>query len=260
VPLGTGTLSYRRRVESPLHHAGYVLVEALRAQRIQVPERVALRRTPANASLLASHVSPPLAQVLFALGKQSDNFVAEMALKVLGAERVRQPGTSGDGAHTAVDTLKRLGIATANIRMVNGSGLFRGNAIAAVHLARLLEAMHRDTALRPEFLAHLAIAGVDGTLAERLKGLPAPRIVRAKTGTLADVAALSGYVLGPTPEPGMAFSVIANDVGGKVHAARELADHIVEAIVAQLYPTGTARPERVSPSPRGDGEQRRGAD
>lgn len=235
VPLGASTLAYRRRVESPLHYAGYVLVDALHALRIQAPERVALRKTPVGASLLASHTSPPLAQVLFALGKQSDNFVAEMLLKVLAAERVKPPGTSAEGARQAIETLKRLGVPTANVRMVNGSGLFRGNAIAAGHLSRLLEAVHRDAALRPEFLAHLAVGGVDGTLADRLQTLPTPRIVRAKTGTLADVVALSGYVLGPTPGSGMAFSVLANDVGGKVHAARQLADAIVTAIAADLY-------------------------
>lgn len=235
IPLGVGTLSYRRRVESPLHYAGYILVDALHALRIQAPERVTLRKTPADASLLASRSSPPLSQVLYALGKSSDNFVAEMLLKVLAAERVKQPGTSADGARAALDTLKRLGVPIGNVHMVNGSGLFRGNTIAAAHLARLLEAVHRDAALRPEFLAQFAIGGVDGTLADRLKTLPAPRIVRAKTGTLADVGALSGYVLGPTPGSGMAFSVIANDVGGKVHAARQLADAIVTAIAAQLY-------------------------
>jgi D-alanyl-D-alanine carboxypeptidase/D-alanyl-D-alanine-endopeptidase (penicillin-binding protein 4) len=67
--------------------------------------------------------------------------------------------------------------------------------------------------------------------------------VRAKTGTLADVAALSGYVLGPTPGTGMAFSVLANGVGGKVGAARQLADRVAEAIAARLY----APPPRPTP-------------
>lgn len=235
VPLGVRGLSYRRRVESPVHYAGYLLVDALRAARIQVPERVTLRPVPASVPMLAVRGSPPLANILYALGKHSDNFTAEMLLKVLGAERAGKPGSSARGAQVAIEALKRLGVPTSNVRIVNGSGLFEGNAIAAGHLTQLLRSVHANAAVRSEFLAHLAIGGVDGTLAERLQDLPARSIVRAKTGTLASVAALSGYVLGPEPASGMAFSVIVNGAHGRVHAARSLADAVVSEIAKRLY-------------------------
>jgi D-alanyl-D-alanine carboxypeptidase/D-alanyl-D-alanine-endopeptidase (penicillin-binding protein 4) len=235
IPLGIAGVSYRRRVESPLHYAGYTLVEALRALRVQVPRRVRLATTPRGAALLASRQSPPLAEMLSALGKHSDNFVAEMLLKVLGAERMGLPGRSALGASAALQTLKRLGLPIPGLQIVNGSGLYGNSRVTAGQLARLLVAMYGDPGLRPEFVAQLAVAGVDGTLVHRLTQLPSPRIVRAKTGTLDDVIALSGYVLGRTPERVIAFSVLCNGVRGKQAAARTLADQIASEIARYLW-------------------------
>jgi D-alanyl-D-alanine carboxypeptidase/D-alanyl-D-alanine-endopeptidase (penicillin-binding protein 4) len=95
--------------------------------------------------------------------------------------------------------------------------------------------MYSDPALEPEFVAQLAVAGVDGTLTKRFSQLPAPRIIRAKTGTLDDVVALSGYVLGRVPERVMAFSVLCNGVHGKQAEARALADQIATDIARHLW-------------------------
>ena len=96
--------------------------------------------------------------------------------------------------------------------------------------------VHRDAAIRNEFLSHLAIGGVDGTLARRFRDLPAPRIVRAKTGTLNSVISLSGYVIGPEPHRGYAFSILANGVRGKQAQARALAEAVVARLAAEMYP------------------------
>ncbi|MDH5675671.1 MAG: D-alanyl-D-alanine carboxypeptidase/D-alanyl-D-alanine-endopeptidase [Myxococcales bacterium] len=235
VPLGIAGASYTRRVESPLHYSGHVLVEALKALRIQVPRTVKILPTPRGAALLASRRSAPLGQLLSALGKNSDNFVAEMTLKVLAAEKVGLPGRSEAGAKHVLEVLGKLGLPIANIQIKNGSGLFEGNRVAASHLTKLLAAVHADPSIYSDYLAHLAVGGVDGTLSRRFKQLPAPRIVRAKTGTLADVIALSGYVLGPTSERTVAFSILLNGVRGKHHAARSLADEIVGDIALHLH-------------------------
>jgi len=235
VPIGVSYLSYSRRVDDPLSYAGYAMVEALRAMRIRVPRRAELATTPNGTPLLASKRSVTLAEIVRRLGKYSDNFVAEMIFKVIGAERRGLPGRSSDGARVVMEMLKRLGIPIDKIAIVNGSGLFEGNLVAASHFAKLLVAVHNDTAIRTEFLAHLAIGGADGTLSERFRNMPAKRIVRAKTGTLKDVIALSGYVLGPMPERVFVFSVIANEIAGKNHKAKTLADDIVRAIASFLW-------------------------
>jgi len=234
VPPGIGMLSYRRRVEAPLEYAGHVLIDALKALRVQVPRRVRIATTPKGLPLLATRMSPPLASILPSLGKDSDNFVAEMLWKTIAAERVRQPGRSEDATAFVLDVLKRRGVTTEGMTLINGSGLFNGNRVSAGQLSALLASMHGDSAVRAEYIAHLAIGGVDGTLVNRLQATE-PRVVRAKTGTLNDVIALSGYVRGPRPEQAFAFSVLANGVGGKQQIARALADQIAVDLAQHLW-------------------------
>lgn len=235
VPLNVRGVSYRRRIENPLPWVGHVFAEALRAQGIRVGDRVEIGPTPEGAALLASHESPQVATMLEALGKHSDNFVAEMIFKVLGAERHR-PGRAEDGVAAVRAALEGAGLSGARMDIVNGSGLFEGNRVAPQQLADLLGTAYRDPSIRSEYVAHLAVGGVDGTLAQRLRDLPAPRVVRAKTGTLNGVIALSGYVLGPRPERAYAFSFLANDVQGRHGPARGLADGIARALAEDLHP------------------------
>lgn len=235
IPIGTPSAAYERRVPEPLRFAGQLFADSLRRAGISVAKRVNLGPCPSDLPLILLHNSPPLAQILWRLGKDSDNFVAEMLLKVMGAERTHRRGTSSDGAEVVVDIMKQLGVVTEGLIVLNGSGLFQGNRVAADQLTGLLSAMYANPALRDEFVAQLAVGGVDGTLARRFGKLPAKRIVRAKTGTLSDVVALSGYVLGPTPERAFAFSYLANGIAGKQGAARALIDQLVDVLAQHLY-------------------------
>jgi len=171
-----------------------------------------------------------------ALGDSVNYLKAEMLIKVLGAERRHRAGRTQDGVAVALGVLGRMGIPAREITMVNGSGLYQGNLVAPLHLVKLLRNVYRNPAMRAEYVSHLSIAGIDGTLAGRFRDLRAPRVVRAKTGTLDDVVALSGYVLGETPERALAFSILANGVSGHRTEARTLGDAIVHALVDQLYP------------------------
>jgi D-alanyl-D-alanine carboxypeptidase/D-alanyl-D-alanine-endopeptidase (penicillin-binding protein 4) len=234
VPVGIRGVSYPRRIENPLPWVGYLFAEALRARGVECPDRVEIGRTPDGAALLASHRSPALPVMLAELGKNSDNFVAEMLFKVMGAER-HQPGRSEDAVAAVRAALTDAGLDFERATIVNGSGLFRGNLVAAQQLAELLRTAYRDPAMRNEYVAHLAIAGVDGTLENRMRDLPAPGIVRAKTGTLNGAIALSGYVLGPQPDRVYAFSFLSNDVEGRHGPARALADGIARALAEELH-------------------------
>lgn len=235
MPLGVRGVSYRRRIEHPLVYAGYALVEALRRVGIRTVNRVRIATTPPEAALLVSHRSPSVGEMIRAMGKDSDNFYAEMLLKVIGAERRGRPGSSRNGVVEAQALLQAAGIARGQVTMVNGSGLFHGNLVAPSHFTRLLTHMVQSPATRDDYIAHLAIAGVDGTLHNRLTDVPRGS-VRAKTGTLNDVIALSGYALGRTPDQILAFSVIANDVAGKHGPARQLADDVARALVRYVTP------------------------
>jgi D-alanyl-D-alanine carboxypeptidase/D-alanyl-D-alanine-endopeptidase (penicillin-binding protein 4) len=235
VPANGLPSSFRRRVEDPIGYAGHALAEALERSGIRGPRTVQQGAAPDGLALLASRYSPTMAQLLHAVGKDSDNFVAETVLKVMAAED-RRPGTSAHGAELLQAMLADAGVPAGEATIVNGSGLFDGNLIAPSHLTAVLRHAYRNPAIRGEYLAHLAIGGQDGTLHRRLTNLPAPGIVRAKTGTLNDVISLSGYVLGPNDGQVIAFSVLINGARGRQHAARTLADDLVSAIARSLYP------------------------
>ena len=234
VPAGILGVGYRRRVERPLPFAAHAMVEALRRAGIHASGRVRLGETPSDAPMLVRHESRPVAEVITDLGKWSDNFIAETMLKVLGAEAAR-PGSSERGAQVLREVLARAGVPEGQATIVNGSGLFEGNRIAPAHLTHLLRHVYNDPGVRPEYLAHLAVGGDDGTLHSRLEALPRARIVRAKTGTLNDVITLSGYVLGPEPDRTIAFSVLANGIRGKQGQARAMADAVATAIAEDLW-------------------------
>jgi serine-type D-Ala-D-Ala carboxypeptidase/endopeptidase (penicillin-binding protein 4) len=234
IPAGITGVSYRRRIENPLLWAGHLMRDALAAAGIRSTENVRVGTSPESAGLLAQHESEPLAELISAMGKQSDNFVAEMVFRVLGAERHR-PGRASDSVGAVREVLSEAGIDTGRVQIANGSGLFEANRIGAGDLARLLTWAYANPSIRDEYVAHLAIAGVDGTLASRLQDLPRPRVVRAKTGTLDDAIALSGYVLGPSAAQTVAFSVIVNGARGRHGAARTLCDGVARVIAEELW-------------------------
>lgn len=235
VPIGVRGVSYRRRIDSPLPYAGYALKTALKRQRIRGAQRVRVGKSPGGLKLLANHDSAPVQQHLSRVGKWSDNFVAEMLLKVVGARSTSRPGSSEAGAARSQALLEAAGVEKGAAKIVNGSGLFEGNSIAPDHITRVLVLMYNNPGLRSEYLAQLAVGGSDGTLRSRMKDVKPARIVRAKTGTLNDVIALSGYVLGPRPERAVAFSFLLNGVRGKQYAARRLTDELVKAIARYVW-------------------------
>lgn len=228
IPSQVRTLHYRRRVPDPKAYAASLLVQAMQQAGIEGSMSVEHAPFAEKLSLVGSLPSPTLASMLASVGKWSDNFTAEMVLKILGAE-AEQPGTSARGVAVVREELEEHGVDTEGLVMVNGSGLFDGNQVAPRHITETLVAAYRDPSIRAEYVAQLAVGGSEGTLQARLEDLPRPRMVRAKTGTLRDVIALSGYVLG---EPGqsVAFSFLANGIAGRQREARDLADAIVRAL------------------------------
>lgn len=228
IPSQVRTLHYRRRVPDPRAYAASVLVRALRRAGIEGALQVEYASAPDPLPLVGTMPSPALATMLAAVGKWSDNFTAEMLLKILGAEAER-PGTSARGVEVVREELAVRGVDTEGLVLVNGSGLFDGNHVAPRHITETLVAASHDPSIWPEYVAQLAVGGSEGTLQNRLKDLPNAGMVRAKTGTLRDVIALSGYVLGD-PDHSVAFSFLANGIAGRQREARDLADAVVRAL------------------------------
>lgn len=230
VARGMPRLRFERRLDDPRRAPGLVLRELLLGAGISVSGGVALGGEQV-LNRLVFHQSEPLSQLLTALGKDSDNFYAEMVLKALGADASGGPARSQDGAQVVLKWLTDRGLATAETRIGNGSGLFDANRVSADSLAGTLLAVQRTPAVYPELLAHFAVGGVDGTLRSRFRRFKEQRLVRAKTGTLSAAVGLSGYVLAPGGSPPMVFSVLVNGLEGQASAVRERIDRVVEAIV-----------------------------
>jgi D-alanyl-D-alanine carboxypeptidase/D-alanyl-D-alanine-endopeptidase (penicillin-binding protein 4) len=148
---------------------------------------------PATAVPLAADVSEPLADILRVMGRDSDNFIAEMLLKQLG-EALGDGGTTAAGARVVVDTLREVGVPLDGVRVADGSGLSALDRMTAETLVAILRAGESDPAIRGPFLDSLAVAGVDGTLKHRLQSRPARTRVIAKTGTTNRASALAGFV------------------------------------------------------------------
>lgn len=238
VPMTTRTLYYRRRVPDPRSYAASLWVRALRQAGVRGTLNVVYATVPERLPVLADMPSGELSGLLYSLGKWSDNFTAEMLVKIMGAEE-QSPGTSARGIEVLRKELAAHGVEVEGLVMVNGSGLFNGNRVSPHHITQTLVAAYQDPGIRAEYLSQLAVGGADGTLQSRLKNLPRARMVRAKTGTLRDVIALSGYVLGE-PDRSVAFSFLANGIAGKQAEARDLVDKIVTALAeyaTQAQPT-----------------------
>jgi D-alanyl-D-alanine carboxypeptidase/D-alanyl-D-alanine-endopeptidase (penicillin-binding protein 4) len=234
-----GRQRYRRRLEDPRLAPGYALQQVLRDLGIEARGEVRLGKG-SGGETFSYLASEPLAQLLYPVGKDSDNFYAETVLKALGAaaadgEAAGKPATSAAGAQALVRWLERSKIDTTGLVIKNGSGLFDANRVPAAVLAEALAAAHREPAIASEMVAQLAIGGVDGTLRNRFKRFASTRSVRAKTGTLRDVVALSGYVLAPQGRAPIAFSLLVTGVPGEAGEARRRSDRVVEEIVAALW-------------------------
>jgi D-alanyl-D-alanine carboxypeptidase/D-alanyl-D-alanine-endopeptidase (penicillin-binding protein 4) len=231
VGAGAGFGEYDRRIDDPRAHLAAGLFAALEAAGIAVGSReVRHDDVPEGLSVLVRHESEPLVAWLWQLGKSSSNFHAEQLLRIVGAERAGEPGTAERGAAAVRAILEERGVPVEGLVLRNGSGLFDADRVPARTFTGLLAAVFADATAAPEFLSQLSIAGTDGTLRNRLCGREKGR-VRAKTGTLAAVSALSGYVLSPDGRSGYAFSVLVDGARGRTGDARTLQDAVASALV-----------------------------
>jgi D-alanyl-D-alanine carboxypeptidase/D-alanyl-D-alanine-endopeptidase (penicillin-binding protein 4) len=132
--------------------------------------------------------SPTIARLAEATNVPSNNFYAEMLIKLLGA-RFGGAGTTDGGAAVVERFARSQG---SGVHAIDGSGLTRGNRASPLQVARLLEAMH-DSDLADPFIQGLALTSREGTVDDRMHGTAAEARCRTKTGTLTGVSALSGY-------------------------------------------------------------------
>jgi serine-type D-Ala-D-Ala carboxypeptidase/endopeptidase (penicillin-binding protein 4) len=211
----------------PALGAALAFRDQLRAAGIAVSGRVRTGRADAEAFPLAAVASPTLGAIVRTMDLQSDNFTAELLLKELGAVAADR-GTSAAGAAIVTRQLAAADVPLAGVRIADGSGLSRLDRLTPNALVAILEVAWATPQVRARFVAALPVAGVSGTLHDRMRRPPARGNVVAKTGTTREASALSGYVRGR-----YVFAVVHNGRPVSSWWARVAQDRFATVLAAQ---------------------------
>jgi len=185
--------------------------------------------TPLKMDTLFVYVSPPLRSILPALMKPSQNQIAEILLKTIGLERGGM-GTADSARKIVAQQLLAWGVQPDGFAIYDGSGLSRHDLVSPETLVRVLDRIQQDTAFAVYYNA-MPIAGVDGTLKDRMKGTPAEGNVHAKTGSIGGARSLSGYVTSADGER-LIFSILANNWTTPSSAVTTVGDQIAAALAS----------------------------
>jgi D-alanyl-D-alanine carboxypeptidase/D-alanyl-D-alanine-endopeptidase (penicillin-binding protein 4) len=229
IPLGGAPSTLTVSVDNPTLFFVGALRNALIANGIDVRgpavdiDDVRDARPPTGPPIVM-YQSPPLSTLAVRLMKASQNQYAETLLKTASSGAGVPSAAGGRSATQAL--LEGWGVPAGGLIQRDGSGLSRYDYVTPEALVMILAHVYRDDRLRGPFDASLPIAGRDGTLSNRMKGTPAEGNARAKTGSMTNVRALSGYVTAADGEP-LVFSILANNFETAPDTILQAADAIV---------------------------------
>jgi serine-type D-Ala-D-Ala carboxypeptidase/endopeptidase (penicillin-binding protein 4) len=228
IPAGAGPALSYRNLDDGIGYFGAVLRDFLSRAGVAISGEVVKGRTPPGATVLVTHSSKPLALIVRDLNKFSNNFVAEQLLKEIGARVSGPPGTTGAGTRALGGYLTSAGIDSASFRIVDGSGISRENRLSPRTIVKVLRSALSDFGISYEYGSSLSVSGVDGTLEDRM-GFPRLRgEIRAKTGLLDGVTAISGIMETASGER-LVFSIMVNGFGCDAWHAHDLEQAILTA-------------------------------
>jgi D-alanyl-D-alanine carboxypeptidase/D-alanyl-D-alanine-endopeptidase (penicillin-binding protein 4) len=192
--------------------------------------------TPSNARLVGTHRSPVLSDVVRDINKFSNNVMARNLFLTIGAAQSKPPATTAKSSAAIQAFLKRSALPMSGLTLDNGWGISRDEHISASSLADLLMAANASPVAQV-FVESLPVAGVDGTMRNRLTNAGALGNAHIKTGTLRDVRAIAGYVGAANGESYVVVSFI-NDP--RAEAARAAHDALLEWVYEGVRRPGAA--------------------
>lgn len=207
VNIGQPEKTFVLEVTQPAHYTCQLFSEILAANKIDISGKIKYGAVPDDSTELIRFSSAPLSEIIKEINKKSINLYAELLMKTLGAELQPPQGTADKGIAGIKTFLRHIGIDTAAIEIVDGSGVSSYNLISPDQLAGLLSGIYRSGELRETFMESLSIAGVDGTLKSRMRKTLAEGRVRAKTGAHTGVSTIAGYTVTQDGEA-VAFSIM----------------------------------------------------
>ncbi|CAM5539011.1 D-alanyl-D-alanine carboxypeptidase/D-alanyl-D-alanine endopeptidase [Rhodanobacter lindaniclasticus] len=245
IPAQASPAPFRLAMDDPPRQAARQLRTALAARGIRVQGDIRVRHWPAHDDALLAHArvlgelrSPPLMDVLRRGLKRSQNLYLQNLLLAVGVREQAlaetPPATFRDseawGIHALDELLERIGIEPGASQLVEGTGLSRRNLVTPRAMVRLLVYM----AVQPhaaEWRAALPLAGVDGSLAWRMRGTVAASNLQAKTGSMSGVHSLAGYVTTAGGDQ-LAFAIMLDNY--EPLAGAPSANHDVDAVALLL--------------------------
>ena len=218
-----------KSISSPALWSGYNLKSFLKQRGVRVEGGIRRGVSPKDAQVLAQSKSKALSLVLADLMKFSNNYVAEMLTKNLALKRV-PVGTLDGGLEEIRAFIGSLGYKAEEFKIENASGLTNDSRFNVEQLVKALGFIRRRFDLAPEFMSSLPIAGIDGTLKNRMNNTDGERWIRAKTGLLTGAVGLAGFA-GRADGVVLSFAFLYNGKGGEENLVRDLFDKLAVELV-----------------------------
>lgn len=207
---------------SPARFAADAFEKALERRGVKIKGSARSGLATEGMTPFSEHVSPSMATITRQMNQPSDNFIAEMLIKGIGAQFGGE-GSTAAGGKVMAQTLAQFGIRP---KIDDGSGLSRQNRTSPREVVQLLSGMAQSEHAEA-FDASLAVIGRNGTVSSRMRGTAAQDNCHAKTGTLRDVSALAGYCT-TTGGERVAFAFMMNRVWPA--SARAIQDRMTAAL------------------------------
>lgn len=194
--VGNRIRHYTENVKSPPVFAASRLRERLISEGILVNGAAKSSSAPFQVKML-SEKKTSIREIISIINKNSDNFLAEVLFKAIGAAASGKQGNSLYSQQSILNFIDVNGIYKPGTSIVDGSGISRFDQVTLASVTGILEKMYFDLRHFDDFYNSLSIAGIDGTLRNRMTGTPAENNFRGKTGTLNGVISVSGYLTTP---------------------------------------------------------------
>jgi D-alanyl-D-alanine carboxypeptidase/D-alanyl-D-alanine-endopeptidase (penicillin-binding protein 4) len=237
---------YRTPVPATVHAMpslfGDLFAERLRLRGIRV-DRVRLiepAEVPTFGPTLGPAVYTPITTAIARCNRDSQNLYAESLTKRMGYAATGQPGSWLNGAsivRLVVHERLQDAAISSRLKIADGSGLSRDNAVAPATLTAWLNTFHNDPSLGPLFIESLAVGGESGTLRHRFESADLHgATVHGKSGYINGVSCLSGYVTMPDGRR-CCFSIMINDLHVPTSRAKKLQERVVQAIADEMART-----------------------
>ncbi len=230
LPAGTSKI-YSYFIENPPLVVAGVLKKRMESAGIAVKGNIGIEEVKKEFSHLVAVIGRPLVEILRDMNKNSDNFIAEIVYKMIGAYDRKMTSNSKEATRYIFSLLDSLKISCLECKMYDGSGLSRRNRFSPESIIQLLEyAKIRKPSWNFDSL--LSVSGYDGTLKTRMVGSSAEGRVFAKTGTHSNASGLAGYVKTLDNER-LAFVFMFN--GERVGHYKKIEDEICKVLSGFFY-------------------------